>query len=250
VPPLQARLTDLTGTLTTEQQTGLEQSLRAFESRKGTQIAVLIVPTTKPEEIEQYTLRVVKQWKLGRKKVDDGALLLIAKDDRSLRVEVGYGIEGALHAPAQVKRAFPHAALNAIEQALKASETTHTGEVHFVVEGALDGAPLLRGQTAKERALALFSELRMWDTEHNTGVLIYLLLADGAVEIVADRGIHAKAGPRTWVVICHEMEAAFKAAKFENGAVSGIQAVTRQMVDHFPADAHNANELPDKPLVI
>jgi len=96
VPPLQARLTDLTGTLTAEQQASLEQSLRAFEARKGTQIAVLIVPTTKPEEVEQYALRVVEQWKLGRKKVDDGALLLIAKDDRTLRIEVGYGIEGAL----------------------------------------------------------------------------------------------------------------------------------------------------------
>ena len=97
VPPLQARLTDLTGTLTAEQQSGLEQSLRAFETRKGTQIAVLIVPTTKPEEIEQFALRVVEQWKLGRKKVDDGALLLIAKVDRTLRIEVGYGIEGALN---------------------------------------------------------------------------------------------------------------------------------------------------------
>lgn len=97
VPPLQARLTDLTGTLTAEQQAGLEQSLRTFEARKGTQIAVLIVPTTQPEEIEQYALRVVEQWKLGRKKVDDGALLLIAKDDRTLRIEVGYGIEGTLN---------------------------------------------------------------------------------------------------------------------------------------------------------
>ena len=150
----------------------------------------------------------------------------------------------------QVNRAFPRAALNAIEQAIKTSEMTHTGEVRFVVEGALDGAPLFSGQTAKERALALFSQLRIWDTEHNTGVLIYLLLADRAVEIVADRGIHAKAGPHAWVAICREMEAAFKAAKFESGAVSGIQAVSRQLVAHFPAGAHNANELPDKPLVI
>ena len=97
VPPLQSRLTDLTGTLSADQQTGLEQSLRAFEARKGTQIAALIVPTTRPEEIEQYALRVVEQWELGRKQVDDGALLLIAKDDRTLRIEVGYGIEGPLN---------------------------------------------------------------------------------------------------------------------------------------------------------
>ena len=150
----------------------------------------------------------------------------------------------------QVNRAFPRAALNAIEQAIKTSETTHKGEVRFVVEGALDGAPLFSGQTAKERALALFSQLRIWDTEHNTGVLIYLLLADRAVEIVADRGIHAKAGARAWVAICREMEAALKAATFAGGAVSGIQAVARQLVAHFPTGAHNTNELPDKPLVI
>jgi len=97
VPPLQARLTDLTNTLTAEQQAALEQTLRAFETKKGTQIAVLIVSTTQPEAIEQYALRVVEVWKLGRKKVDDGALLLIAKDDRSLRIEVGYGLEGVLN---------------------------------------------------------------------------------------------------------------------------------------------------------
>ena len=151
---------------------------------------------------------------------------------------------------AQVNRAFPHRALKAIEQAIKASETTHTGEVRFVVEGALDGAPLFSGQTPRQRALALFSQLQIWDTEHNTGVLIYLLLADRAVEIVADRGIHAKAGTHAWVAICREMEAAFKAAKFEGGAVSGVQAVMRQLVDHCPAGGGNANELPDKPLVI
>lgn len=150
----------------------------------------------------------------------------------------------------QVRQAFPPAALNAIEQAIKRSETTHTGEVRFVIEGALDGAELFSSQTARERAVALFSRLRMWDTANNTGVLIYVLLADRAVELVADRGIHAKAGPGAWVGICHEMEAAFKAAKFESGAVSGIQAVAQQLAAHFPAEADNTNELPDMPLVI
>lgn len=97
VPPLQGRVTDLTGTLTAQQSAAIEQSLRAFEERKGTQIAVLIVPTTRPEAIEPFALRVVEQWKLGRRKVDDGALLLVAKDDRAVRIEVGYGIEGALN---------------------------------------------------------------------------------------------------------------------------------------------------------
>src|ERR1700733_1488046 len=96
IPKLQARVTDLTGTLTAGQQAELEQKLRDFESRKGAQIAVLLVPTTQPEEIEQYSIRVVEAWKLGRKKVDDGALLILAKNDHSLRIENGYGLEGVL----------------------------------------------------------------------------------------------------------------------------------------------------------
>jgi uncharacterized protein len=97
VPPLKGRVTDLTGTLKPEQVASLEQLLRSFEARKGSQIAVLIVPTTAPETVEQYALRVGEQWKIGRKKVDDGAILVVAKDDRALRIEVGYGLEGALN---------------------------------------------------------------------------------------------------------------------------------------------------------
>ncbi len=96
VPPLKARVTDLTGTLQPEQMAGLQQTLQVFENRKGSQIAVLIVPTTQPETIEQYAIRVADAWKLGRKGVDDGVLLLIARNDRKLRVEVGYGLEGAI----------------------------------------------------------------------------------------------------------------------------------------------------------
>lgn len=96
VPALTARVTDLTGTLTAEQRSTLEARLQALETQKGSQIAVLLVPTTESETIEQYSIRVVDQWKLGRKNVDDGVLLLIAKDDRKLRIEVGYGLEGAL----------------------------------------------------------------------------------------------------------------------------------------------------------
>lgn len=96
IPKLTARVTDLTGTLTAEQQNALEQKLAAFEAAKGSQLAVLIVPTTHPEEIEQYSIRVVEQWKLGRKNVDDGALLIVAKNDHRVRIEVGYGLEGVL----------------------------------------------------------------------------------------------------------------------------------------------------------
>ena len=97
VPPLAGRVTDQTATLSAEQKAALEQTLQAFEARKGSQLAVLIVPTTAPETVEQYALRVAEQWKLGRKKVDDGAVLVIAKADRALRIEVGYGLEGALN---------------------------------------------------------------------------------------------------------------------------------------------------------
>lgn len=97
VPPLTGHVTDQTETLTTEQQAALEQTLQTFEARKGSQLAVLIVPSSEPETIEQYSLRVAEQWKLGRKKVDDGAILVIAKNDRTLRIEVGYGLEGALN---------------------------------------------------------------------------------------------------------------------------------------------------------
>jgi uncharacterized protein len=97
VPPLTARVTDITSTLTPEQKATLERNLQDFEAKKGSQIGVLLVSSTAPETIEQYSLRVVEQWKLGRKKVDDGALLIVAKDDRTMRIEVGYGLEGVLN---------------------------------------------------------------------------------------------------------------------------------------------------------
>jgi uncharacterized protein len=96
VPPLKARVTDLTNTLAAGEREALENELSAFEARKGSQVAVLILPSTQPETIEQYAVRVVEVWKLGRRKVDDGVLLLVAKDDRRVRIEVGYGLEGAI----------------------------------------------------------------------------------------------------------------------------------------------------------
>lgn len=97
IPPLTARVTDLTGTLSSEQKAGLEQKLAAFETSKGAQLAVLVLPTTQPETIEQFGIRLFEAWKVGRKGVDDGVILLVAKDDRRLRIEVGYGLEGALN---------------------------------------------------------------------------------------------------------------------------------------------------------
>lgn len=149
-----------------------------------------------------------------------------------------------------VRRYFPSSALAAIERAIKDSEVAHDGEVRFAIEGALDMHALLRAQSAGERAIDLFSQLRVWDTEHNNGLLIYLLLADRAVEIVADRGIHERVGRGEWNAICRRMEAAFKQSDFEGGAVAGIQSLTRQLVTHFPATRQSANELPDQPVVL
>lgn len=150
----------------------------------------------------------------------------------------------------QVSRVFPQEALDAIERAVEASEAEHTGEIRFAIEGALDTRPLLQGQTARERAIEVFSQQRLWDTEGNNGVLIYLLLADRDVEIVADRTVHSKVGSAEWESICHSMEAAFKQSDFERGVVEGIQAVSRRLIAHFPASDHNANELPDEPVFV
>ncbi|MDP2818876.1 MAG: TPM domain-containing protein [Polaromonas sp.] len=151
---------------------------------------------------------------------------------------------------AQVRRHFDRSSLTAIESAIKESETAHAGEIRFVVEDALDGLPLFQGQSARERAIDLFSQLRVWDTQDNTGVLIYLLLADRAVEIVADRGINEKVDSQEWRKICQQMETAFMQSNYGSGVVSGVHAVTQHLVQHFPSVGGNGNELPDKPVVL
>ena len=150
----------------------------------------------------------------------------------------------------RVGRAFPRGVLSEIEQMVKASEARHTGEIRFIVEGGLDGSPLFHGQSARERAIDLFSHLRVWDTEDNCGLLIYLLLADRAVEIIADRGIAAKVNANEWTKICRVMEMAFRQSDFARGAISGLQAVTDHLLEHFPADGRRANELPDQPVLL
>jgi uncharacterized membrane protein len=150
----------------------------------------------------------------------------------------------------RVRRVFPREALTLIEQAIKAGEATHSGQVRFVVEGALDGKPLFSGQSARERALDIFAHLRIWDTAHNNGVLIYLLLADRKVEIVADRGIDAKVGSAGWQQICAAMETDFRSGNFAGGVIKGIQAVSHELVKYFPRRGAGPNELPDAPVVM
>jgi uncharacterized membrane protein len=150
----------------------------------------------------------------------------------------------------RAKQVFPKGVLDRIEQAIKRGEAMHSGQVRFVVEGALDGGPLFRNQPARERALDVFSQLRIWDTAHNNGVLIYLLLADHQVEIVADRGIDAKVGAAGWARICAGMQAEFKAGQFGSGSIHGIEAVSRELAKYFPAHGKGPNELPDAPVVM
>ena len=148
-------------------------------------------------------------------------------------------------------RVFPAATLTAIEQAIQQSEMNHGGQICFAVEAALNTIPLLKNQTARERAVEVFSQLRIWDTEHNNGVLIYLLLADRDVEIIADRGIHTKVSSEEWEAICRTMEAAFRQQQFEAGVIEGINAVGGHLREYFPFDSrHKKNELANKPVIL
>ena len=150
----------------------------------------------------------------------------------------------------RVRRAFPRQALANIEKAIKTSEAAHTGQIRFAVEGALDGAPLFRNQSARARSIDVFADLRVWDTQNSNGVLIYLLLADRDVEIVADRGFNDKVAPAEWEKICRVMEAEFRAGNFEGGVLKGVAAVTKLLAKHFPPGGARRNELPDKPVVL
>ncbi|HET7060678.1 MAG TPA: TPM domain-containing protein [Nitrosospira sp.] len=150
-----------------------------------------------------------------------------------------------------IRRTFPAAALTAIEKAIQKSETGHEGEIRFAVEGALGTLSLLKGQTGRERAVEVFSDLRVWDTEENNGVLIYLLLADRNVEIVADRGINTRVGNDEWESICRKMENAFTGGEFEAGVIAGIEAIGEHLRKHFPEKReHGENELPDSPVIL
>lgn len=149
------------------------------------------------------------------------------------------------------RRIFPAASLAAIEQAILRSETQHSGEICFAVEAALNTIPLLRNQTTRERAIEVFSQMRVWDTEQNNGVLIYLLLADRTVEIVADRGIHTKIPDQEWQNICRVMESAFQQRRFEDGVIAGIHAVGAHLQKYFPYDPQkDKNELANKPTLL
>ena len=145
-------------------------------------------------------------------------------------------------------RAFPPRALREIEAAIKASEHLHDGELRFAVEATLP-LQFLR-TTTRKRAESLFGQLGVWDTEHNSGVLVYVQLVDHRIEIVADRGISARVEQVEWNAICHRMEQSFKRGQYCEGALQAIESITRLLARHFPPRGRNPNELPDKPVVL
>ena len=149
-----------------------------------------------------------------------------------------------------LRRALPSVAMRTIEKAIGEEERRHAGQLRFAVEASLPLGDLFRGVQSRERAVEWFGRLGVWDTEHNSGVLIYLLLADRRVEIVADRGIHSKVGTAAWEAICGEMQQEFARSQFERGVVIGVRAISDLLAEHFPRSGDSPNELSDKPVVL
>ena len=152
--------------------------------------------------------------------------------------------------PARESRCFPAATLDAIQKEVAAAERLHRGEVCFVVEAELASRVLWREVTPRARAREIFAQRGVWNTEENNGTLIYLLLADRAVEIVADRGVDRRVEASEWQAICRMMEKLFGEGRYEEGAVAGVRAVSELLVRHFPANGEERNELPDRPVLI
>jgi uncharacterized membrane protein len=148
------------------------------------------------------------------------------------------------------KKRFPTVTLKKIEEYIAASEIHHNGQIRFIVETALSPLALYQGISVKERALEIFSVFRVWDTANNNGVLIYLLMADHAFEIIADRNIHERAGQNYWDKVSHEMSILLQNNQFEEGVLFGIERITSVLKEHFPESVITPNELPDQPLII
>jgi len=149
-----------------------------------------------------------------------------------------------------LRRDFPPQDMARIESAIQASEKKHTGEIRFAIESSLPLKALWRNEPMHERALEVFSLLRVWDTEDNNGVLIYLLLADQKVEITVDRNINKVVKQADWDLICRLMENHFKQKLFAEGVIQGIEEITKLLEKHFPAGEKNINELPNKPVIL
>ncbi|MEO7241431.1 MAG: TPM domain-containing protein [Variovorax sp.] len=154
---------------------------------------------------------------------------------------------------ADVRKVLPEASLNRLAGRIAASEQRHSGQIRICVEAALPDSYLWRSATPRQRALTLFGKLRVWDTEHNNGVLIYLMLADRAVEIIADRGIDHHVTDTDWAVMTARMSDSFKAGRFEDGLTQALEEVSALLMTHYVLDAEaprGPNELPDAVVVL
>lgn len=149
------------------------------------------------------------------------------------------------------KRHFPPLTLDAVQRAIADSERHHLGEVCFAVEGRLAFADVLRGRTPRDRAREVFTHLRVWDTTRNSGVLVYILLADQAIEIVADRAVAASVDQAEWDRVCALMQKHFTAGNYQGGAIAGIEAISAILVRWFPSDGTtNSDELANRPVIL
>ncbi|MFO1399628.1 MAG: TPM domain-containing protein [Steroidobacteraceae bacterium] len=155
-----------------------------------------------------------------------------------------------LSVPGRARRCFPPEVLAEIERAIVAAEKSHAGELCFAIENALPLAELRGGVTPRERALHVFSLLRVWDTAANNGVLVYVLLADGAIELVADRAVAVHIAQPEWDELCRRIETEFAAGRYREGALAAVQAVGAHLARHFPAQRGENDELPNQPILL
>ena len=172
----------------------------------------------------------------------------MAREGHAMRI-----LRHAVTDHAAVRRAFPPRDLARVEAAVADGERRHRGQVCVAIESALPAGRVLKRVSPRERALEVFGLLRVWDTEENCGVLVYLLLADHDVEIVADRGIHRIVGDAAWQAICTRMEAAFRDGRFADGVVAGVNEISALLAQHFPrggAGGSGSNELADRPVIL
>jgi uncharacterized membrane protein len=167
-------------------------------------------------------------------------------------MSIGRWLRHWFKTPYAVRKAFSEQALERIQQAIADSERSHAGEIRFAVEASLPWSYLKRDAHARQRAAMVFAKLRVWDTEQNNGVLIYVELADRSIEVIADRGIAQRVPRAEWDAICARMRDAFRAGRFEEGAIEGVRAVGNLLAQHFPlADGErNPNELSNRPAIL
>jgi uncharacterized membrane protein YgcG len=152
--------------------------------------------------------------------------------------------------PSAARRAFPDGTMDAIARAIAAGEKRHRGEVCFVVEAELSTAQLWRGLSARDRAREVFAAQGVWNTEENNGVLVYLLLADHRVEIIADRGIDARVDAKEWQAVVDDMDAHLRAGRYEQGALAGVNGVDELLTRHFPDTGEGRNQIADRPIMM